>query len=117
MVRNWRHLIQTISQGFFKKMFVYLCLVVLGLSCHMQALCWGKTALLLCGIRDLGPRPGIEPKSPVLKSGFLTTGPPAKSLSGIFDIKREKGKSVSNPQARCAVRKSPVIRVGNWILE
>ena len=28
---------------------------------------------------DLIPRPGIEPLSPVLAGGFLTTGPPGKS--------------------------------------
>lgn len=52
---------------------------VLGLSCHIQALCWGKMALLLCGIWDLVPRPGIEHKSLALKGGFLTTGQPGKS--------------------------------------
>ena len=31
-----------------------------------------------CGI--LVPRPGIEPASPALEGGFLTTGPPGKSL-------------------------------------
>ena len=30
-----------------------------------------------CGI--LVPRPGMEPASPVLEGGFLTTGPPGKS--------------------------------------
>ena len=30
-----------------------------------------------CGI--LVPRPGLEPVSPALESGFLTTGPPGKS--------------------------------------
>ena len=28
----------------------------------------------------LVPRPGIEPASPALEGGFLTTGPPGKSL-------------------------------------
>ena len=37
-----------------------------GLSCPMA-----------CGI--LVPRPGIEPMSPALEGGFLTTGPPGKS--------------------------------------
>ena len=32
-----------------------------------------------CGI--LVPEPGIEPMSPALASGFLTTGPPGKSLA------------------------------------
>ena len=65
-------------------MFIYLCLVVLGLSCYTQALCWGMMALLLCGIWDLFPRPGIEHKSPALKGGFLITGKPGKSLSRVF---------------------------------
>ena len=29
-----------------------------------------------CGI--LGPQPGVEPMSPALEDGFLTTGPPGK---------------------------------------
>ena len=28
--------------------------------------------------------PGIEPASPALQGGFLTTGPPGKSLDGYF---------------------------------
>ena len=32
------------------------------------------------------PRPGIEPVSPALASGFLTTAPPGKSLYHIFFI-------------------------------
>ena len=35
-----------------------------------------------CGI--LGPRPGIEPASPALKGGFLTTGQPGMSKVGLF---------------------------------
>ena len=30
------------------------------------------------------PRPGIEPVSPALAGGFLTTGPPVKSLTLVF---------------------------------
>ena len=40
--------------------------VVHGLSCPATA-----------GI--IVPRPGIEPESPALEGGFLTTGPPGKS--------------------------------------
>ena len=29
----------------------------------------------------LVPRPGIDPESPALQGGFLTTGPPGKSLT------------------------------------
>ena len=38
----------------------------------------GAPALLLCGMWDL-PGPGIEPVSPALAGGFLTTLPPGKS--------------------------------------
>ena len=37
----------------------------------------GPSCPTACGI--LGPRPGIEPTSPVLEGGFSTTGPPGKS--------------------------------------
>ena len=39
----------------------------------------GAWASLLCGMWGL-PRPGIEPESPALAGGFLTPGPPGKSL-------------------------------------
>ena len=32
------------------------------------------------------PRPGIEPVSPALAGGFLTTGPPGKSTLVTFDV-------------------------------
>ena len=32
----------------------------------------------------LVPEPGIEPASPALQGGFLTTVPPGKSLDGYF---------------------------------
>ena len=31
------------------------------------------------------PRPGLEPVSPALVGGFLTTAPPGKSLLGVLD--------------------------------
>ena len=37
-----------------------------------------------CGI--LAPRPGIEPVSPALEGGFLTTGPSEKSLEIHFSL-------------------------------
>ena len=37
---------------------------------------------MACGI--LVPQPGIEPVSPALVGGFLTTGPPGKSLSSFI---------------------------------
>ena len=39
----------------------------------------GAWVQLLCGMWGL-PRPGIEPVSPALAGGFLTTAPPGKSL-------------------------------------
>ena len=38
----------------------------------------GQRSLLLHGMRDL-PGPGLEPMSPALAGGFLTTAPPGKS--------------------------------------
>ena len=51
-------------------------------SCGMRALecrlsSCGTQAQLLCGMWDL-PRPGLEPMSPALAGGFLTTAPPGK---------------------------------------
>ena len=40
----------------------------------------GARAQLLCGMWDL-PRPGLEPVSPALADGFLTTAPRGKSLT------------------------------------
>ena len=42
----------------------------------------GLSCSVVCGI--LVPRPGIEPMSPVLADGFLSTGPPGKSLGSDF---------------------------------
>ena len=52
-------------------------------SCSSQALecrlsSFGARAYLLRGIWDL-PGPGLEPVSPALAGGFLTTAPPGKS--------------------------------------
>ena len=51
-------------------------------SCGLQALerrlsSCGTRAQLLCGMWDL-PGPGLEPVSPALAGGFLTTAPPGK---------------------------------------
>ena len=43
----------------------------------------GTQAWLLCGTWDL-PGPGLEPMSPALAGGFLTTAPPGKSWSCIL---------------------------------
>ena len=43
----------------------------------------GTRALLLHGMWDL-PRPRLEPVSPALAGGFLTTAPPGKSSACLF---------------------------------
>ena len=47
----------------------------------------GLSCPVACGI--LVPQPGIKPASPALEGGFLTTGPPGKSLFSIF-ISKER---------------------------
>ena len=42
----------------------------------------GLSCPVTCGI--LVPRPGMEPTCPLLEGGFLTTGPPGKSLNSIL---------------------------------
>ena len=39
---------------------------------------------IACGI--LIPRPGVEPVSPALAGGFLSTGPPRKSLETVLSL-------------------------------
>ena len=50
----------------------------------------GMWAQLLRGMCDL-PGPGIEPLSPVLAGGFLTTVPPGKSLMTCFRDRENSG--------------------------
>ena len=101
--------ILTLGKTFITHSFIFLIyLAVLGLSCGMQASLQLRHAgslvvthrLSSCGTRAaehagsvvavhglscptacgiLVPRPGIEPASPALEGGFLTTGPPGKS--------------------------------------
>ena len=51
---------------------------VWALECRLNSC--GTRAQLLCGMWDL-PGPGLEPMSPALAGGFLTTAPPGKSPS------------------------------------
>ena len=86
---------------YLKFLFIYL-LTVLGLSYSVQDLCWGTWALpwgrcrllfscgrqiqLLHGMWDLSSPARIEPASPALGDGFLTTGPPGSpSMSSPLD--------------------------------
>ena len=52
------------------------------LECRLSS-CGTKQAQLLRGMWDL-PRPGLEPMSPALAGGFLTTAPPGKSSNTNF---------------------------------
>ena len=47
----------------------------------------GSRAQPLRGMWDL-PRPGLEPMSPALAGGFLTTAPPGKSSTTFFFLKK-----------------------------
>ena len=51
---------------FFKILFIWLCRVSVVATCRLSC-------SIVCGI--LVPRSGIEPGSPTLQGGFLTTGP------------------------------------------
>ena len=53
------------------------------LECRLSSC--GARALLLCGIWDL-PGPGLDPISPALAGGFLTTGPPGKPYMTVFEL-------------------------------
>ena len=51
------------------------------LECRLSSS--GARAQLLCSIQDL-TGPELEPMSPALAGGFLTTAPPGKSLTSFF---------------------------------
>ena len=55
---------------------------------------WGPQVWLLCGMWT-SPRPGIEPMSPSLAEGFLTTEPPGKS--SLYDLKQISGPHKFSP--------------------
>ena len=55
-----------------------LLLQRMGSRCERFSSC-GTRASWLCGMEDL-PRPGIQPLSPALAGGLLTTEPPGKSM-------------------------------------
>ena len=72
--------------------FKLINLAMLGLSCSTWDLSLQSTGFSPVVTHELGcsaackilvPGPGIEPTSPALQSGFLTTGPPGKSLSDL----------------------------------
>ena len=45
------------------------------------------------------PRPGLEPVSPALAGGLLTTAPPGKSLGSLKDLNHLPKKSNSEKQS------------------
>ena len=71
----------------FIYLFIYLfiCLFIYFWLCRVLVVACGLSCSVACGI--LVPWLGIEPASPALKGGFLTTGPPGKSLNIFFNIK------------------------------
>ena len=75
------------QRSFFFKFihFIYLFLSALGLRCYRRAShCGSAQAQLLHGMWDL-PGPGLEPMSPALAGGFLTTVPPGKSSTEVLN--------------------------------
>ena len=78
--------------GRFFFLNIYLLLAELDLSCGVRApehvgsvvVARGLSCSVACGI--LVPRPGIEPTSPALAGGSLTTASPGKSLNTTFLI-------------------------------
>ena len=83
-----------IAVSIFKMLIYLIYLAASSLSCFMQYLSlWHSASLvtvhgLNCsephGI--LVPGPGIEPMSPALQGGFLTTGPPGRSLEKFLKL-------------------------------
>ena len=72
----------------FLNLCIYVFLAMLGLHCWVQVFCsWQQVGatLLLCIMWGL-PRSEIEPMSHVLAGGFLTTGPPGKSLQSLSSM-------------------------------
>ena len=64
--------------NFFLKNILIINLAALNLSCGTHVVvAGGLSCSEACGI--LAPQPGIEPASPALQGGFLTTGPSGES--------------------------------------
>ena len=79
-----------VASGLYSRVAVLeLLMAVASLYCRARALghsgfsICGAQAQLLHGTWDL-PSPRIEPMSPALAGGFLTTGPPGESLSDLL---------------------------------
>ena len=61
---------------------VYNCIRAIGINQGCRGTSYDSQAQLPCSMWNL-PGPGIEPMYPALVGGFLTTGPPVKSLDAI----------------------------------
>ena len=81
---------EVIPQGgflFFFMFFVWLHRVLV-VACrvfveaHGPCSCGGQAQL--CHVETLFPDPAIKPASPALRGGFLSTGPPEKSLAVVL---------------------------------
>ena len=100
----WEKQVQEIRIGvhfsFFFLIFIYLFMAVSGLKLrHAGSFVVAYSLLSSCSLRVpecvgsivaahgiLVPQPGIEPVSPELEGGFLTTAPPGKSQQFIFQL-------------------------------
>ena len=81
-------------------LFVWLPQVLIAALGHLW---WCVGSFLRCvwaqlpgGMWGISPHPGMEPSSPALEGGFLTTGPPGKSPSLLILKTIKKGKNLLN---------------------
>ena len=63
--------------------FIYLTVLGLSYGMGLVVAAFRHSCSVACGI--LTPQLGIEPVSPALEGGFLTTGPPGESLDPSFE--------------------------------
>ena len=74
---------QCYQRGFFGNGQIQVYHIKLLMKVKFVGVFWPRH--MACGM--LFPRPGIEPMSPALAGGFLTTGLPGKSQQGHFQNK------------------------------
>ena len=82
-----------------------LLLAVMPLLCRAQALACGLSSRgtwtwLLRGMWNL-PGPGVEPVSPALAGGHLSTGQPGESISLPFNLQKSSSFSLNCPDTNC----------------
>ena len=69
---------------------------------------YGPSCPMACGI--LVPQLGIEPLSPALEGGFLTTGPPGKSPGFFFFLMRDYCPRLGYSNQECLCTDSKCVR-------